>query len=99
MIVEVLEVWEAAERLLREYMLWRYMAVGDDRTCPECSGWNGQVIDVEGPDELRGLFPYGEFAGATVFYPRLHPHCRCVVKRVYSGEGLTLTGNPFWQET
>ena len=86
-MIQVLEVLEALEenRIL-EYMLWRFEAVGDDKTCPECASLNGQVFDVEDPGELESMFPYGRLAGPTLFYPNIHPNCRCRLTRIYYGE-------------
>ena len=83
-VVEVLEVLEGSRIL--ESMLWRYEAVGDERTCPECAVLDGEVFEVEDLSELESMFPYGRFASSTLFYPNIHPNCRCRVIRIYFGE-------------
>jgi len=69
-----------------EAQLWRFRAVGDERTCKDCMKYDGKVFHVEDPSELEDKFPYGEFEDAHTFRPNIHPNCRCIIKRIYSGE-------------
>lgn len=86
-IAEIVDVIEEAR--LYECMLWRYEAVGDDRTCPECARCDGEIFEVEDSDELLDIFPYGEFMGAATFRPNVHPNCRCAMRRIYSGKSFS----------
>ena len=82
-----LEALQALQLIrLLEAEVWRYHAVGDDRTCPDCASLDGRVFHVEDRDELLDIFPYGEFIDAYTFKPNTHPNCRCRVVRLWSGE-------------
>ncbi|MEM2177039.1 MAG: phage minor head protein [Archaeoglobaceae archaeon] len=70
---------------LVEYALWKYHAVGDDKTCADCMRLNNRVFNAES-NELKAIFQYGELISHDTFKPNIHPNCRCILKRVYSGE-------------
>jgi hypothetical protein len=93
----VADIVELIEARVFEYMLWRYEAVGDDRTCPECAGYDGEVFEVDDVGELLDMFPYGSLRGATVYHPNVHPNCRCVLKRIYTGEKMEKGPKPSWK--
>ena len=81
---------ELVKRLrIIEYGIWRYVAITDDRTCKACMKWHGKVFvtqDEHNPVELWDLFPYGELVDPLHFKPNVHPNCRCIIVRQYSGE-------------
>lgn len=58
---------------LLEAKAFVYVAVGDERTCPECAGFNGQIFMDE---EAEAVFAYLK-RDATVWHPNVHPNCRC----------------------
>jgi len=43
--------------------------------------FEGEVYELEYPDELLVLFPYGEFVSDGMFMPDVHLYCRCAVIR------------------
>lgn len=74
---------------IREYGLWRYIVISDNRTCRDCMSHQGQIYQTEDetdPTELMDEFPYGEVESPTMFLPHTHPNCRCKIIRSYSGE-------------
>lgn len=50
-----------------------YVTVGDEKTCSECAGFDGQLFTE---DEAEAVFPYLE-KDSTVWFPHVHPNCRC----------------------
>jgi SPP1 gp7 family putative phage head morphogenesis protein len=64
------ELWRQArdQGLLPRTVLRRWIASGDDRTCPECLALDGETA---GLDE--------EFMDGIMEPPDPHPHCRCGV--------------------
>lgn len=55
----------------------RYYAIMDDRTCQQCNRYDGMVMTRR---EIYGLFPYLEKESKWVWYPRVHPNCRCELR-------------------
>lgn len=69
---------------LLEASVWRFHAVGDDRTCEDCASLDGETWIVDDVEELTDVFPYGEVVDYKTFKPNIHPNCRCVVR--FAGE-------------
>jgi len=65
-------ICEVLEAVL-EKKVFTFVAVGDERTCPECAGFNGQIFTE---DEAESMFDYLE-KNHTVWKPNVHPNCRC----------------------
>jgi hypothetical protein len=69
---------EASKRFTaRTMQRWIWNAKGDDKTCPECDSVDGLTVEITDISELEAIFPYGEAEGTDLFYPRVHPNCRC----------------------
>lgn len=67
---------------LLEASLWRFHAVGDDRTCEDCAALNGETWIVDNVEDLLDIFAYGEVVNDKTFKPNVHPNCRCVIRFV-----------------
>jgi len=57
---------------------WRYLAIMDDRTCPDCAPRDGRKYFGDG---LRSEFPWLMVDGSDSISPRVHPNCRCIMLR------------------
>lgn len=59
---------------------WFYMSAGDSSVCPDCMGFESQVL---GGDEIPMHFPYYEVLDMITVHPHLHmalgraSPCRC----------------------
>jgi uncharacterized protein with gpF-like domain len=62
-----------------KYSVWRFIIVDDKRLCAKCLRYDGDVYELEDPDDLYGMFPYGEWVDEDMFAPNVHPNCRCVI--------------------
>jgi uncharacterized protein with gpF-like domain len=62
-----------------KYSVWRFIIVDDKRTCEECAEYDDDVYELEDPNDLYGMFPYGEFTDDDTFAPNAHPNCRCMI--------------------
>jgi len=67
-IIEIVKAVEAQQEF------WRYEAITDDRTCEKCLRYDGSRMT---PREIESLFPYLERQSDVLWYPRVHPNCRC----------------------
>lgn len=77
-----------------EYDVWRYIPVFDDRLCPECLGH--AIREHYGGVHLRVNFPYLEIVNVDTINAKVHPNCRCRLKRVTDPlEYLTVTQGLF----
>jgi hypothetical protein len=74
---------------------WIFIAVMDDRTCPQCRPKEGMpYMGVE----LRGIFPYLRIIGPNMIAGLgvddrglVHPNCRCFLVRDLSTEWAMVT--------
>ena len=60
---------------------WFFIAVGDDRVCPDCDELNGGIFDG---NYIRYLFPWLRVMDEDTMFPMVHPSCRCVLHRIAS---------------
>jgi hypothetical protein len=64
--------------LLAESKLsFMYIAITDDQTCDACLRHDKQIMSDE---DAERMFPYlmrGPYD--SVWYPNVHPHCRCLL--------------------
>ena len=72
------EVFTVAEFLLifEEQEFFKYIAVGDDRTCKRCMRYDGGLMTRR---EIEGTFKYLIKISDTVWLPMTHPNCRCLL--------------------
>jgi hypothetical protein len=65
-----------------KYSVWRFVLVSDDKLCESCLQFQGDEYELEDPDDLLGMFEYGEFLDLETFAPNVHPNCRCLIVKV-----------------
>ena len=66
------------------YTVWRYVTEGlkpSPNLCENCQDHNNDLYELEDPDDLLGMFPYGEWLDEDTFSVNLHPNCVCLVVR------------------
>lgn len=63
--------------------VWRYEMVGDDKTCERCNRYAGGRYTQR---EIAKLFPYLEKHSHLIWYPHVHPNCRCELWLEEEGE-------------
>jgi hypothetical protein len=68
-IVEVLQAVEAQQ-------FFMYVAVNDSRTCDRCDHYDQSSMTRR---EAEGTFPYLIKYTPTLWFPMVHPNCRCVL--------------------
>jgi hypothetical protein len=62
---------------------WLYQESGHPNICEECSSYN---LNVYRGSEIRQLFPYLEIINKDFIAVHIHPHCGCMLVRVYPVE-------------
>ena len=60
---------------------WAFIVTGD-KTCEECQKYKDDTYELEDPDDLLGMFDYGEWVDEDTFAPNIHPNCECIIVRV-----------------
>ena len=66
------------------HTVWRYVTEGlkpSPNLCQNCQDHNNDVYELQDPDELKDMFPYGEWLDEDTFAVNLHPNCVCLVVR------------------
>ncbi len=67
-----------------KYTVWRYVVEGlapSPNICRLCYNRRTDLYELQDPDELRDMFPYGEWLDDDNFAVNQHPYCRCIVVR------------------
>lgn len=66
-----------AVRLFKDAMMFfRYTAISDDKTCEQCNQYDGGLMTRE---EMWNTFPHLEKITDLLYYPHVHPNCRCIL--------------------
>lgn len=66
------------------YSVWRYVTEAlapSPNLCVDCEDRAGDTFELEDPDDLLDMFPYGEWLDDNTFSPNIHPNCHCLVVR------------------
>jgi hypothetical protein len=66
------------------YTVWRYLTEGlapSPNLCRNCNNNKPDTYELEDPDELLDMFPWGEWLDDDTFAVNLHPNCHCLIKR------------------
>jgi len=63
--------------------IWRYVAIGDTKTCEQCNRYDGARMTRR---EIYATFPYLEKQSELVWLPHVHPNCRCELWLEEEGE-------------
>ena len=60
---------------------WAFVVTGD-KTCKECEKYKDDTYELEDPEDLLGMFDYGEWIDEDTFAPNIHPNCECTIIKV-----------------
>ena len=66
---KLVQIVEAIQR-----KLWLFVAITDNRTCTQCMRFDRLLMTER---EIIDNFPYLERVSDLVWFPRVHPNCRC----------------------
>ncbi len=64
---------------------WFYTAYNTGNTCDVCAGYDGDTFNGS---DLRRLFKWLVIVDENTIAARVHPHCACVLSRVFNVEKL-----------
>ena len=56
---------------------WCFHNSQSPNTCVKCEGYDGDEYELEDPDDLQSIFPWGEFVAEDTFACNVHPNCGC----------------------
>ena len=73
----MLSALEAVLAVQEAMQFFRYYAIMDDRTCQQCNRYDMSHMTRT---EIQGTFPYLEKQSDYVWFPRVHPNCRCELR-------------------
>ena len=81
----MLKAVKAAQAVIQlcAMQIWRYEMVGDDRTCEKCNRYAGSRMTRR---EAEATFPMLEKHSHLIWYPHVHPNCRCELWLEEEGE-------------
>ena len=60
-----------------KFSTWRFHNSKNPNTCVKCEDYDGDEYELEDPDDLLSIFPYGEFVADDTFACNVHPNCGC----------------------
>ena len=66
------------------YTVWRYETEGlapSPNLCLNCDDHSSDLYELEDPDDLLDMFPWGEWLDDDSFAVNLHPNCHCLIVR------------------
>ena len=66
------------------YTVWRYEVEAlspSPNICKTCENRKDDYYELDDPDDLLDMFPYGEWLDEDTFAVNQHPYCRCIVTR------------------
>lgn len=66
--------WEEEPVEIEEEIILGFEAEIDDKTCQDCLYYHGQTFT---PEEAEAEFEYLDKASPNIWYPNVHPNCRC----------------------
>jgi len=73
-IYELNETWYPTELPREEETILGFEAELDDVTCDDCIAYHGDTFT---PEEAEAEFEYLDRSSETIWYPNVHPNCRC----------------------
>jgi len=80
-VVRAVKIFEAAVvNPAVRFSRWRFVNSGNPNTCVKCEDYashGGDVYELEDPDDLYDIFPYGVFVADDTFACNVHPNCAC----------------------
>ena len=57
-----------------KFSTWLFVNSGNPNTCEKCDDYSGDTYELEDPDDLRDIFPWGEFVADDTFACNVHPN-------------------------
>jgi hypothetical protein len=60
-----------------KFSTWLFINSGNPNTCKKCDNYSGDTYELEDPDDLLDIFPYGIFVADDTFACNVHPNCLC----------------------
>ncbi len=60
-----------------KFSTWLFVNSGNPNTCKKCDDYSGDEYELEDPDDLLDIFPYGVFVADDTFACNVHPNCAC----------------------
>jgi len=60
-----------------KFSTWRFYNSKNPNTCHKCENYDGDEYELEDPDDLQDIFPFGEFVADDTFACNVHPNCLC----------------------
>jgi len=64
-----------------KFSTWLFVNSGNPNICEKCGDYSGDTYELEDPDDLLDIFPYGVFVADDTFACNVHPNCHCLVVR------------------
>lgn len=66
------------------WKFFQFSSRRDSKVCPECNKYDYSIMTRT---EIEATFPYLEKKSATLWYPHVHPNCRCELRFEEEEEG------------
>jgi len=60
-----------------KFSTWLFVNSGNPNTCKKCDDYSNDEYELEDPDDLLDIFPYGVFVADDTFACNVHPNCGC----------------------
>ena len=65
-----------------KFSTWRFYNSKNPNTCHKCETYDGDEYELEDPDDLQDIFPFGEFVADDTFACNVHPNCGCFCVKI-----------------
>jgi len=65
-----------------KFSTWRFHNSKNPNTCLKCEDYDGDEYELEDPDDLLSIFPWGEFVADDTFACNVHPNCGCFCVKI-----------------
>jgi hypothetical protein len=65
-----------------KFSTWRFYNSKNPNTCLKCENYDGDEYELEDPDDLMSIFPWGEFVADDTFACNVHPNCGCFCVKI-----------------
>ncbi len=65
-----------------KFSTWRFYNSKNPNTCLKCEDYDGDEYELEDPDDLLSIFPWGVFVADVTFACNVHPNCGCFCVKI-----------------
>ena len=65
-----------------KFSTWRFYNSKNPNTCEKCEEYDGDEYELDDPDDLKDIFPWGEFVADDTFACNVHPNCGCFCVKI-----------------